>query len=230
MSTTPVTTPLTTSARRKLRLAVLVSGSGRTLQNFIDLQRADEVGGEEEVAPWEVALVIGSKYGLGGVDRAMAADIPHAVVERNRFDEVAAFSETVFRLCDGARADLVLLAGWLCLLRIPALYDGRVMNIHPSLLPAFGGKGMFGHHVHEAVLKTGCRVSGCTVHFVDNEYDAGPIIAQATCPVLDDDTAESLAARVFAEENRAYPAAVRAFAGGRLQIRGRRVVGTAGHV
>lgn len=207
-------------APRKLRLAVLVSGSGRTLQNFIDLQRAGGVN-----APWEVALVVGSKYGLGGVDRAMAADIPHAVVERKRFDEVAAFSETVFRLCDGARADLVLLAGWLSLLRIPAAYDGRVMNIHPSLLPAFGGKGMFGHHVHEAVLKTGCKVSGCTVHFVDNEYDAGPIVAQATCPVQDDDTPESLAARVFAEEMKAYPAAVRAFAEGRLEIRGRRVVG-----
>jgi phosphoribosylglycinamide formyltransferase-1 len=153
---------------------------------------------------------------LGGLERAVAADIPTAVVERKTFDDVAAFSQTIFRLCDGVRADLVLLAGWLQLLRIPAMYEGRVMNIHPALLPKFGGKGMWGHHVHEAVLAAGERESGCTVHLVNNEYDAGPVVLQRACPVLPGDTPDTLAARVFEEEKLAYPDAVRAFASGRL--------------
>src|SRR5262249_33961279 len=99
----------------------------------------------------------------------------------------------------------------------------RVMNIHPALLPCFGGKGMFGHHVHEAVLAHGCKVSGCTVHFVDADYDAGPIIIQRTCVVAEDDSPETLAARVFEEEKIAYPQAIGLFASGRLKIVGRRV-------
>ncbi len=97
------------------------------------------------------------------------------------------------------------------------------MNIHPALLPAFGGKGMYGHHVHQAVIDTGCKVSGCTVHFADNEYDHGPIILQRVVEVKDDDTPETLAARVFEEEKKAYPQAIKLFAEGRLQIIGRRV-------
>jgi folate-dependent phosphoribosylglycinamide formyltransferase PurN len=97
------------------------------------------------------------------------------------------------------------------------------MNIHPALLPSFGGKGMFGHHVHQAVINHGCKVSGCSVHFLDNSYDTGPIILQRTCPVLDDDTADTLAARVFEQETIAYPEAIRLFAQGRLKIEGSRV-------
>jgi folate-dependent phosphoribosylglycinamide formyltransferase PurN len=96
-----------------------------------------------------------------------------------------------------------------------------MMNIHPALLPSFGGKGMFGHHVHEAVLAHGCKVSGCTVHFVDEQYDAGPIIVQRACPVLEGDTAQTLAARVFEEEKIAYPEAIRLFAEDRLRLEGR---------
>ena len=114
--------------------------------------------------------------------------------------------------------DLVCLAGWLCLLEIPPKYQGRVMNIHPALLPSFGGKGMFGARVHQAVLDHGCKMSGCTVHFVDAGYDTGPIIIQRTCPVLDDDTAETLAHRVFEEEKIAYPQAIRLFQAGRLKV------------
>lgn len=203
---------------RNLRIAVLVSGSGRTLQNFIDLSRAGQL-------PGTVELVIGNKYGLKGIDRAVAADVATSVIDRKSFDDVAGFSSTIFQLCDGYRIDLVLLAGWLCLLRIPAMWEGRVMNIHPALLPSFGGKGMWGHHVHEAVINTGCKVSGCTVHFVNNDYDAGPIILQRTCPVLDADTADTLADRVFEEEKLAYPEAVRLYAAGKLRIAGRRVLG-----
>ena len=106
---------------------------------------------------------------------------------------------------DNVKPDLICLAGFLSLYTIPDHYLGRVINIHPALLPSFGGKGMYGHFVHEAVLKTGCKVSGCTVHFTDNVYDHGPIIIQRTVPVLDDDTPDTLAARVFEEEKNRVP-------------------------
>jgi folate-dependent phosphoribosylglycinamide formyltransferase PurN len=139
-------------------------------------------------------------------------------------DAVGEFSKKVFDLCDDAAVDLVCLAGWLSLLQVPPKYQGRVMNIHPALLPSpFGGKGMFGPRVHQAVLAHGCKVSGCTVHFVDNDYDAGPIIIQKCCPVLEDDTPESLAHRVAELERVAYPEAIRLFAAGALVNEGRRV-------
>ena len=124
---------------------------------------------------------------------------------------------------DGASVDLVIQAGFLSLWYVPPQYDGRVMNIHPALLPAFGGHGMFGHHVHEAVLAAGCKVSGCTVHFVTNEYDAGPIIVQKAVAVHEGDDADALAARVFEQECVAYPEAIRLFAQGKLRIEGKTV-------
>jgi phosphoribosylglycinamide formyltransferase-1 len=199
-----------------LKIAVLLSGSGRTLQNFIDLRRA----GKLDV---EVPIVIGSRAGLGGLERAQAANLRSAVVDRKRFGSLREYCDEVFGHCDRAGVDLICLAGWLCLLEIPDRYLGRAMNIHPALLPCFGGKGMFGHHVHQAVIDHGCKVSGCTVHFLDNTYDTGPIIVQRTCPVLEDDTPDTLAARVFEQEMIAYPEAIRLFAQGRLKIDGRRV-------
>ena len=199
-----------------LKLAVLVSGSGTTLQNLIDEIAAGRLDAE-------VRVVIGSRAGLKGLERAAAAKVPNFIVDRREFDDTAAFSKEVFSLCDDAGADLVCLAGWLCLLDVPPEYLGRAMNIHPALLPSFGGKGMFGGKVHRAVLDHGCKVSGCTVHFVDNTYDTGPIILQRTCVVDDDDTPESLAHRVFEEEKVAYPQAIRLFQQGRLRIEGRRV-------
>ena len=201
---------------RPLKLAVLVSGSGTTLQNLIDEIAAGRLDAE-------VRVVVGSRAGLKGLDRAAAAGIPRFVVDRREFDDTAAFSKRVFGLCDEAGADLVCLAGWLCLLDVPLAYLGRAINIHPALLPSFGGKGMYGARVHRAVLEHGCKVSGCTVHFVDNTYDTGPIILQRTCPVAEGDTLETLAQRVFAEEQIAYPEAVRLFQQGRLRIEGRRV-------
>jgi len=115
------------------------------------------------------------------------------------------------------------MAGFLQLLTIPEDFQLRVMNIHPSLIPAFCGKGFYGHHVHEAVLEAGVKITGCTVHFADNQYDHGPIILQRAVPVLDDDTPESLAQRVFEAEKEAYPEAIRLFAQGRLVVTGRRV-------
>jgi folate-dependent phosphoribosylglycinamide formyltransferase PurN len=129
----------------------------------------------------------------------------------------------VFSLGDDAGADLVCLAGWLCLLDVPDRFLGRAINIHPALLPSFGGKGMYGQKVHRAVIDHGCKVSGCTVHFVDNTYDTGPIILQRTCVVAEGDTPETLAARVFQQEKIGYPEAIRLFQQNRLQIDGRRV-------
>jgi formyltetrahydrofolate-dependent phosphoribosylglycinamide formyltransferase len=200
-----------------LRLAVLLSGGGRTLQNFIDLKRANQL-------PIDIPLVIGSKPDLYGLERAKNANVPHIhVVSRKDHPTVRDFSNRIFSLCDQHEIDLVALAGWLSLLDIPDRFNDRIMNIHPALLPAFGGKGMFGHHVHQAVLDAGCKVSGCTVHFCDNTYDTGPIILQRTCPVQDDDTPDSLARRVFEQETLAYPQAIRLYADRRLKIEGRRV-------
>jgi formyltetrahydrofolate-dependent phosphoribosylglycinamide formyltransferase len=154
-------------------------------------------------------LVAASKPGLKGIDRAKAAGLPVVIVDRRQYSDPAAFSAQVFSAIDQAAADLVCLAGWLCLLEIPARYQGRVMNIHPALLPRFGGKGMYGQKVHQAVIDAKCTLSGCTVHYVDNQYDNGPIILQRTCPVFPDDTAATLAARVFEQEKLAYPEAIR---------------------
>jgi formyltetrahydrofolate-dependent phosphoribosylglycinamide formyltransferase len=167
-----------------------------------------------------VERVIASRV-CGGVDRAREAGLPVEVIPRKEFESTPAFSEAVFAAIGDV--DLVVLAGFLSKLEIPERYRNRVMNIHPALIPAFCGRGMHGHHVHEAVLARGCKVSGCTVHFCDNEYDHGPIILQQTVPVLDDDTPETLAARVFAAECEAYPEAIRRFAAGRLEVVGRTV-------
>jgi len=196
----------------KLRLGALISGGGRTVLNIHDLCRAGEL-------PCEVAVVIASRD-CAGVERARAAGIPVHTVRYKETPDPRAYSDRLAELLDGARTDLVLLAGFLSMWNIPPLYEGRVMNIHPALLPSFGGKGMYGHYVHEAVLAAGCKVSGCTVHFVTNEYDKGPIIVQRTVPVLNDDTPDTLADRVFEQECLAYPEAVRLFAQGRLTIDG----------
>lgn len=154
-----------------LKLAVLISGSGTTLQNLLDQIAIAHLDAR-------IAVVIGSRPGLPGLERAIDAGVPHSVVDRSQFQNAAEFSREAFTRIDAAGADLVCLGGWLCLLEIPAKYTGRVMNIHPALLPSFGGKGLYGRRVHQAVLDHGCKVSGCTVHFVDNGYDTGPIILQ----------------------------------------------------
>ena len=199
-----------------INLAVLVSGSGTTLQNLIDQIAQKNLDAR-------IKLVIGSRPGLLALQRAIDANIPQAVVDRREFSDVASFSRRIFERIDEANVDLVCLAGRLCLLEIPPRYSGRVMNIHPALLPDFGGKGMYGLNVHKVMLDSGQKISGCTVHFVDATYDTGPIILQRVCPVLDEDTPESLAARVSAEEEIAYPLAIRLFAQGRLKIEGQRV-------
>jgi formyltetrahydrofolate-dependent phosphoribosylglycinamide formyltransferase len=145
------------------------------------------------------------------------------VVNRKASGSLDAFNQQIFAACREAQAELVCNAGFLQLLQVPADFQGRVINIHPALIPAFCGKGFYGHHVHEAVLQSGVKLSGCTVHFVDNEYDHGPIILQRAVPVLDNDTPDNLATRVFEQECEAYPQAIQWFAEGRLRIEGRKV-------
>jgi formyltetrahydrofolate-dependent phosphoribosylglycinamide formyltransferase len=196
-----------------MRIAVLLSGGGRSFENLVECSRRGEIRGE-------VALVLSSSPAAGGLERARRLAVPSLVVEA-KGPELA---RRVFTALDEARIDLACLAGWVKLLApIPVRWKGRVLNIHPALLPSFGGKGYWGDKVHEAVLAAGVKVSGCTVHLCDDEYDHGPIVLQRTCPVLDDDDVHALAARVFKEETKAYPEAVRLFEQGRVRIEGRRV-------
>src|SRR5262245_33796535 len=166
-----------------LRLAVLLSGGGTTLQNLLDRSADGRLAAR-------VVQVVSSKADAHGLVRAQQAGIPATVAERKAFASREAFSAAVFAPCRAAGADLVCLAGFLQLVLIPPDFLGRVMNIHPALIPAFCGKGFHGRHVHEAVLAAGVKVSGCTVHLADNEYDQGPIILQRPVPVLDEDTPE----------------------------------------
>jgi len=198
-----------------IRLAVLLSGNGTTLQNLLDRSADGRLGA--------VVQVVSNRADAYGLERARRAGVPAAVVERRSCGSPKEFSERIFALCRTAGADLVCLAGFLQLILVPDDFLGRVLNVHPALIPAFCGKGYYGRHVHEAVLAYGAKVSGCTVHFADNQYDHGPIILQRVVPVLDDDTPDTLAARVHEQENEAYPEAIRLFAEGRLRIEGRRV-------
>ncbi len=198
-----------------LSIAVLISGGGTTLQNFIDLRD----GGELDV---HVKLVISSRPNAKGLQRATDAGIPTVVIERSSNPE-SLFSKQITDALQQADVDLVCMGGFLSMWIVPADFEGRVMNIHPALLPGFGGKGFYGQRVHEAVLEAGCKVSGCSVHFVDNIYDNGPIILQKPVAVHEDDTPETLAKRVRKCEKAIYPEAIRLFAQDRLRIEGRRV-------
>ena len=199
-----------------VRLAVLLSGSGTTLQNLLDRIAEGRLAAR-------VAVVLASRSDAGGLARARQAGIPAVAVARREFPDVDRFNDALHAQLERHAFDLVVLAGFLSPFQLRNRYAGRVMNIHPALIPAFCGKGLYGEKVHRAVLEAGVKVSGCTVHFADEQYDHGPIILQGTVPVLDDDTPQALAARVHAVENELYPQAIRLWAQGRLEVRGRRV-------
>jgi formyltetrahydrofolate-dependent phosphoribosylglycinamide formyltransferase len=234
---------------KKINLAVLLSGSGRTLQNFIDL-----IG--QEKLPATIQVVISSKKDAYGLERAKKHNIPNYVVEHKQYSSTCPvrkntngdkdiscslehnaelsngvkmqqklataeeFSQAINNILNKYPIDLIAMAGFLNLYIIPPEYKGKVMNIHPALLPDFGGKGFYTDKVHQAVLDAGVKFSGCTVHFADNTYDTGPIILQKKVPVLENDTAHTLADRVFQAELEAYPEAIRLFAEGKLQYLG----------
>lgn len=199
-----------------LRIAVLLSGTGRSLDNLLQ----EIIGGRLRA---DVAVVVSSKAEAYGLVRAKAHGLDAVAVSRRDHPGLEAFNTAINAVLAPYDVDLVVLAGFLSLYQPPPELAGRVMNIHPALLPAFGGKGFYGDRVHQAVLDSGVKVSGCTVHFADSRYDHGPIILQTAVPVLDDDTVPSLAARVFAAECEAYPRAIQLFADDRLRLEGRRV-------
>lgn len=196
------------TASRRLRLAVLISGGGRTLANLLERSAAGTLAATVET-------VVSSRADIRGVEIARAAGIPvHVLPPQGR--SLPEWSGAIFDCCRSAGVDLVVMAGFLHLVAIPDDFMNRVINIHPSLLPAFGGKGYHGMHVHRAVLARGCTVSGCTVHLVDGEYDHGRILLQRAVTVEPHDTPESLAARVFEAECQALPDAINRLAAGSL--------------
>jgi phosphoribosylglycinamide formyltransferase-1 len=200
---------------KHLRLGILLSGSGRTMTNILEKIKDKQLDAE-------IAVVISSRSDVAGLEKARAANLPTEIIRKKDFPDIDSFSEKIKQTLLAAKVDLVIQAGWLCLWKIPAELENKVMNIHPALLPAFGGQGMWGHFVHEAVLNAGCKVSGCTVHFCTNEYDKGPIIVQKYCPVLENDDAETLAARVFRAECLAYPEAIKLFSQQKIIVKNNR--------
>ncbi len=201
---------------KPFRIAVLISGGGTTLRNLIEKIDAGTL-------PVEIGLVVSSSPTARGLQFADDKRIPTAVIEPKGFANQDAFSREIFDRCRAAGIELVVMGGFLKRITIPDDFANRVVNIHPALIPAFCGAGFYGHHVHEAVLQYGAKLSGCTVHFADNQYDHGPVIVQRAVPVADDDTPETLAARVFEAECEAYPEALRLIATGRVTVDGRRV-------
>ncbi len=204
----PITNP-------PIRLALCVSGGGTTLQNLIDMIRARKLKAE-------IVQVVASRSKIGAIARAEAAGIPLALANKSA-KNLSDFSKSVFDPIRHSKADLIVLGGFLSLVEIPPDYQGKVINVHPALIPAFSGKNYHGAAVHKAVVESGVKVSGCTVHFADASYDTGPIILQRTVPVQDDDTPDTLAARVFKAECQALPEAITMYAEGRLKVDGRRV-------
>ncbi len=197
------------------RIGVLASGGGSNLAALFDHLRALAESGTKSADIPEIVLVASDQTRAGALERARKWGIPSAVLA-NRGADAAQLEG----LLHEHRVDLIVLAGYLRLVPRSAVsaYRGRIINIHPALLPAFGGAGMYGQRVHSAVIEHGARVSGATAHFVDEEYDRGPIIAQWPAPVLPGDTAETLAARVLRVEHLLLPRAVCAVAAGSVRL------------
>ncbi len=204
------------AAARKLRIAVLLSGEGTSLENLCEQIDAGTV-------PAEVVLVIASRPDAGGLRRAERRGIPAVAIPRRAFADGHAFNDALHAALGEHEVDLVALLGFLSIFELRGRWEGRCLNVHPSLIPAFCGPGLYGHRVHEAVLAAGVEVSGATVHFADDHYDTGPILLQEAVPVLEDDTPDTLAARVQAAERRLVPEAIRLIAEGRVKVDDRRV-------
>jgi len=202
---------------KTFKISVLISGGGTTLKNLLDLQSAGKLNAE-------IVNVVSSSSKAGGNQFATDAAIPLQVRTRKSFESDEQFSAAIFGDCRSASSDLVVMGGFLKRVVIPDDFRNRVINIHPSLIPSFCGQGLYGMRVHQAVIDYGCKVTGCTVHFVDDEYDHGPVIAQQVVEVHADDSAEKLQQRVFAAERQIYPEVINLIASGRLEIKDRLVV------
>ena len=200
-------------------IAVLVSGGGRSLENLAQQIAAGALDAR-------IALVLSNRVDAFALERARRLGLEAVALPHGDFAGAEDFSRAVFREVEARGCELVVLAGFLRLLLLPQDWVGRVLNIHPALLPAFGGKGYYGERVHRAVLAAGVPETGCTVHYVTNEYDAGPIVLQRRIAVQPGETAESLAARVFEQEQIALPEACRLHLSGAVRLAGDRVVAT----
>lgn len=207
-------------SRLPIKIAVLVSGQGRgsNMQAIIDSCKSGRINGK-------VALVLGVKDNAPAMERAREAGIRTAAVSPKAFETLEAYDNAVYDTLREANIDLICLAGYMRILgqKVIDEWRNRIMNVHPALIPSFCGKGMYGHHVHEAVIERGVKYSGATVHFVDEEYDTGPVILQSIVPVEQDDTPDDLAARVLKAEHATYSEAISLFAEGRLEVVGRKV-------
>lgn len=201
-----------------MNVAVFASGRG---SNFQAILSAIQQG----YLPARVTLLISNKADAGAVELARAHNIPALHLSQKSFSSEDAYAARMLDVLHEHHVEMIALAGYLK--RIPSAvierYRNKILNVHPALLPAFGGPGMYGHHVHDAVIACGAKVSGATVHIVDEEYDRGPIVIQKSLEVANDDTPESLAAKVLNIEHEIYPKALKAFVEGRVKIEGRKV-------
>ena len=202
-----------------LQLGVFASGRGSNFEAIL------QAIGEERLCA-EVKLLLSNNPEAGALETAEKQDIPAVVINRKDFTARDLFVNAMLSALTSHHVDFVVLAGYMKMIppEVVQAFHHRVLNIHPALLPSFGGKGMYGHYVHEAVLDAGCKVSGVTVHLVDEQYDRGPIVAQVSVPVMEGDTADSLAARILVEEHRIFAETLQLFAEGRVDVQGRRVM------
>jgi len=204
------------TARAPLRVAVLLSGEGTSLENLFEQIESGALDAE-------IVAVISSKQRAGGLERARRRGVPALAVPRSQYPSPGAFNDAIHAELDRHEVDLVACLGFLSPFETRGKFDGRAINVHPALIPAFCGKGYYGQRVHEAVLASGATTTGATVHFVDDEYDSGPIILQEEVPVHPDDTPATLADRVQAAERRLVPQAIRLFANHQLVIQDQKV-------
>lgn len=202
-----------------MKLAVFCSGGGSNFQSIVNAMERGELD-------CEIVLCLSNKADAGALERAARHDIPSIVVNPKEYEDESQYTNDLFQILDSHNANFIALAGYL--LKIPSVvvraFSGRMLNIHPALLPSFGGKGLYGRRVHEAALAYGVRWSGVTIHVVDEDYDTGPVVLQQPVPVQPHDTADTLAARILKVEHQLYPQALRLFTQGRITIHGRKVI------
>lgn len=203
---------------QKVRIGVLISGGGTNLQALIDEVEKGNINGE-------ISVVISDRKGAYGLERAKKHGIKAIALDRKDYKDKVEFTRGLMDALLENNIELIVLAGFLTILASEFIeeYKGRIINIHPSLIPAFCGEGFYGQKVHSAVLEYGAKITGATVHFVDEGADTGPVILQESVPVMEDDTPETLAARVLKVEHKLLPQAVKLYCDGRITIEGRKV-------
>ena len=197
-----------------MKIAIFASGSGSNAESIMRASREGRLKAD-------VGLILSNNPKAGVLEKAQAYEVKHSVMESSDFGSEAEYVKILCELLDAEKINFIVLAGYLKMIHPDLIekYNNKITNIHPALLPAFGGKGFYGKRVHEAVLASGCKVSGVTVHLVDKDYDRGPIVAQTCVPVLDEDTPDSLAERVLIEEHKIYPDTLQLFAENRVVVK-----------